>query len=57
MNSTIESIFNNFFLNKVVVGFVNSTLCLLKAETCAKKKKKKKRKKEGGKCKTPDPAK
>ena len=54
MNSTIKPIFNNFFLNKVVVGLVNSILCLLKAETCATKKK---RKKKRGKCKTPDPGK
>ena len=51
MNSIVGPIFNVFFLNKVFVGLVNSardplnsTYCLLKAETHASKKKKKKKK-------------
>ena len=44
INSIVRPIFNIFF-NKVVVGLVNSALCLLKAEMRAYKEKKKKKKK------------
>ena len=33
VNSTVRPIFNIFFLNKVVVGPVNSALCLLHSES------------------------
>ena len=42
INSIVRPIFNIFF-NKVVVGLVNSALCILKAEMAYKKKKKKKK--------------
>ena len=42
------------FFNKVIVGPMNNTLCLLKAKTRALKKKKKKKEMENAKRKTLD---
>ena len=48
INSIVRPIFNIFF-NKVVVGLVNSALCILKAEMAYKKKRKKKKREKNTK--------